>query len=76
MGARTTPCSRVRSLACPTESFSSTGYQTEFLFNPNGTPLSTPEVRNEPLFVGVDGDNLNVAGTNEFTPFSGTSAAA
>jgi hypothetical protein len=59
------------------ESFSSTGAGTEFLFDTSGNPLSSPLVRNEPLFTGVDGDQLNVAGTNGFfDPFFGTSAAA
>jgi subtilisin family serine protease len=59
------------------ESFSSTGYGSEFLFSPNGTPLSTPEVRPEPLFVGVDGDRSEPGRHERISaPFFGTSAAA
>ncbi|HET6327118.1 MAG TPA: FG-GAP-like repeat-containing protein [Planctomycetaceae bacterium] len=59
------------------ESFSSTGGGTEFLFDTAGNALPAPLPRNQPLFTGVDGDNLNVANTNnEFDPFFGTSAAA
>jgi FG-GAP-like repeat/Calx-beta domain len=58
------------------EPFSSTGAGTELLFNTAGNPLSSPIVEQDPKLVGVDGVNLNVAGTTEFTPFFGTSAAA
>ncbi len=59
------------------ESFSSTGAGAELLFDTSGNALSTPLVRNQPLFTGVDGVNLDVAGTNGFfSPFFGTSAAA
>jgi hypothetical protein len=58
------------------EPFSSTGFGSELLFNTAGIALGTPNIRQEPMFVGVDGVNLNVSGTTEFTPFFGTSAAA
>ncbi|HEV8067250.1 MAG TPA: FG-GAP-like repeat-containing protein [Planctomycetaceae bacterium] len=58
------------------ESFSSTGAGTEFLFDTAGNPLPSPLVRQDPMFVGVDGVNLSVTGTSEFSPFFGTSAAA
>jgi hypothetical protein len=58
------------------EPFSSTGAGTELLFDTSGNPLSSPIVEQDPKVVGVDGVNLNVAGTTEFTPFFGTSAAA
>ena len=43
---------------------------------PRAIRSSSPLVRQTPMFVGVDGVNLNVTGTSEFTPFFGTSAAA
>jgi hypothetical protein len=53
------------------ETFSSRGPNTR-LFNSSGTPLGSPQVRNNPDLAAADGVNTTVPG---FEPFFGTSAA-
>ena len=53
------------------ETFSSRGPNTR-LFNSSGTPLGSPQVRNNPDLAAADGVNTTVPG---FDPFFGTSAA-
>jgi subtilisin family serine protease len=56
------------------ESFSSRG-GTRILFDDNGVPLATPEIRQQPRFTAVDGTSTTFFGrSNRF--FFGTSAAA
>jgi len=54
------------------EPFTSLG-GTPILFNPDGSPKSSPEVREQPRFTGPDSTSTTVSG---FDQFSGTSASA
>ncbi|MEL6163685.1 MAG: S8 family serine peptidase, partial [Cyanobacteria bacterium J06628_3] len=63
------------------EAFTSEGPST-FLFEPDGTPKATPEIRQTPDFAAIDGTDTTFFGQtisgdgNSFPNFFGTSAAA
>jgi len=64
------------------ESFTALGGNLQFLFDANGAPLSTPEIRQKPDFAAPDGGDTSFFGNdipgdgNFFPNFFGTSAAA
>jgi hypothetical protein len=62
------------------ESFSSTGGNLSFYFDPNGIRLVTPNIRPKPEFSACDGVNTSFFGddndNDNFPNFSGTSASA